>query len=102
MSELKILLNDINNIYQLSYYIIYYKNLEQNDKIEECNNKIQNIYNKYNINNINELVLIIGEFVKTIEIIKDAELVRLLIFVILDSKKRKVLDYNDEILKKYL
>lgn len=45
MSELKILLNDINNIYQLSYYIIYYKNLEQNDKIEECNNKIQNIYN---------------------------------------------------------
>ena len=72
MSGLKILLNDINNIYQLSYYIIYYKNLEQNDKIGECNNKIQNIYNKYNINNINELVLIIGEFVKTIEIIKDA------------------------------
>lgn len=99
MSELKILLNDINNIYQLSYYIIYYKNLEQNDKIEECNNKIQNIYNKYNINNINELILIIGEFVKNIEIIKDAELVRLLIFLILDSKKRKVLDYNDEILK---
>lgn len=97
MSELKILLNDINNIYQLSYYIIYYKNLKQNDKIEECNNKIQNIYNKYNINNINELVLIIGEFVKNIEIIKDVELVRLLIFVILDSKKRKVLDYNDEI-----
>ena len=99
MSGLKILLNDINNIYQLSYCIIYYKNLEQNDKIEECNNKIQNIYNKYNINNINELILIIGEFVKNIEIIKDAELVRLLIFVILDSKKRKVLDYNDEILK---
>ena len=43
--------------------------------------------------------MIIGEFVKNIEIIKDAELVRLLIFVILDSKKRKVLDYNDEILK---
>ena len=58
------------------------------------------MFYKYNINNINELVLIIGEFVKTIEIIKDAELVRLLIFVILDSKKRKVLDYNDEILKK--
>ena len=99
MSELKILLNDINNIYQLSYYIIYYKNLEQNDKIEECNNIIQNIYNKYNINNINELMLIIEEYVKNNEIIKDAELVRLLMFVILDSKKRKVLDYNDEILK---
>ena len=42
--------------------------------------------------------MIIGEFVKNIEIIKDTELVRLVILVILDSKKRKVLDYN-EILK---
>ena len=48
MSGLKILLNDINNIYQLSYYIIYYKNLEQNDKIGECNNKITNINNLTN------------------------------------------------------
>lgn len=99
MDDLKRLLNDINKIYQLSYYKLYYKNLEQNDKIEECNNIIQNIYNKYNINNINELMLIIEEYVKNNEIIKDAELVRLLVFTILDSKKRKVLDYNDEILK---
>ena len=99
MSELKILLNNINNIYQLSYYKLYYKNLEQKDKIEECNSNIQNIYNKYNINNINELISIIGEYVKNVEIIRDVELVRLLVFTILDSKKRKVLDYNDEILK---
>lgn len=99
MSELKILLNNINNIYQLSYYKLYYKNLEQKDKVEECNSNIQNIYNKYNINNINELISIIGEYVKNVEIIRDVELVRLLVFTILDSKKRKVLDYNDEILK---
>ena len=99
MSELKILLNNINNIYQLSYYKLYYKNLEQKDKIEEFNSNIQNIYNKYNINNINELISIIGEYVKNVEIIRDVELVRLLVFTILDSKKRKVLDYNDEILK---
>ena len=56
MNDLKILLNDINKIYQLSYYKLYYKNLEQKDKIEECNSNIQNIYNRYNINNINELI----------------------------------------------
>ncbi len=99
MNDLKILLNDINKIYQISYYKLYYKNLEQKDKIEECNSNIQNIYNKYNINNINELISIIGEYVKNVEIIRDIELVRLLVFTILDSKKRKVLDYNDEILK---
>ena len=99
MNDLKILLNDINKIYQLSYYKLYYKNLEQKDKIEECNSNIQNIYNRYNINNINELISIIGEYVKNVEIIIDVELVRLLVFTILDSKKRKVLDYNDEILK---
>lgn len=99
MNDLKILLNDINKIYQLSYYKLCYKNLEQKDKIEECNSNIQNIYNKYNINNINELISIIGEYVKNVEIIRDVELVRLLVFTILDSKKRKVLDYNDEILK---
>lgn len=99
MNDLKILLNDINKIYQLSYYKLYYKNLEQKDKIEECNSNIQNIYNRYNINNINELISIIGEYVKNVEIIRDVELVRLLVFTILDSKKRKILDYNDEILK---
>ncbi len=99
MSELKTMLNDINTIYQLSYYIIYYKNLEQKDKIEECKNRIQSTYNKYNIKNINELVLIIEGYVKNIEIIKDEELIRLLLYVILDSKKRKVLEYNDEIFK---
>lgn len=99
MDDLKILLNDISKIYQLSYYKLYYKNLEQKDKIEECNSNIQNIYNRYNSNNINELISIIREYVKNVEIIRDVELVRLLVFTILDSKKRKVLDYNDEILK---
>ena len=41
--------------------------------VEECNNIIQNIYNKYNINNINELMLIIEEYVKNNEIIKDVK-----------------------------
>ena len=42
MNDLKILLNDINKIYQLSYYKLYYKNLEQKDKIEECNRYLCN------------------------------------------------------------
>lgn len=99
MHELKTLLTDVNTICQLSFYKKYYINLDLNYKIEKCNNIIQNIYKKYNIDNINGLILIIEESIKNVEIIEDEELVRLLVFAILDSKKRKVLDYNDEILK---
>lgn len=34
MDDLKILLNDISKIYQLSYYKLYYKNLEQKTKLK--------------------------------------------------------------------
>lgn len=100
MERLKELLNDILSIHELSYLLIYYKNLEMKNQIDDCNNKIKKIYKKYNLNNIDELVSLVDNYDKKEEIIKDKELMRLLVFLILESNKEKVLYYNDEIFKK--
>lgn len=100
MVKLKELLNDIYAIYELNYLmIVLYQKLADKKQLNNCIYQINEIYGKYNINNVDELISLVSEYSKSSHIVKDKELVKLLVFLILDSKKRNILDYNDNIIK---
>lgn len=100
MDKLKKMLNDIYTIYNLKILIIsIYQNLDDKNQLNDCICQIEDIYRKYNVNDIDDLISLVSEYSKQVQIVKDKELIKLLIFLILNSKERKIINYDDSVLK---
>lgn len=100
MDKLKKLLSDIYTIYSLKILIVsIYQNLSDKKQLNDCVCQIEDIYRKYNVNDIDDLISLVSEYSKQVQIVKDKELIKLLIFLILNSKERKIINYDDSLLK---
>jgi hypothetical protein len=62
MYELQELLKDIFLIYKLSYLNIFYNKVNMYTQIIESNNKIKDVYNKYKVINIDELIRLVDNY----------------------------------------
>jgi hypothetical protein len=99
MYELQELLKDIFLIYELSYLNIFYNKVNMYTQIIESNNKIKEIYNKYKVNNIDELIRLVDNY-ELSKIIYDKTLMQLIVFLIIDSNKKKDIIHNDDAFKR--
>jgi len=99
MEKLKMMMNDFIKIKNYFYWINYYKNIGENKNlIDSYKEKIELIYQQYQVHNISDIIFLIENEYHSLQIEIDSNLMKNIIFSINQEKQNSNL-YDDKVFR---